>query len=176
MFCEWSAEFDHLPIGDETGGLSTWELLRRDHSDRAGSHPPQPRWGGTSGLVACLGVWARYARWNYGGADLVLLGWWTGDDVSVVSLLRGFASAPEHHSPPGACAFSFATYRWGEITKPYVIPTWDTGKQILRIHKRFLSGLTSAILDYFCITNPRTWLAVGPTICARDQATATPPF
>ena len=90
MFCGWSAEFDHLPIGDETGGLSTWELLWGDHSDRAGSHPPRPRLGGSSGLVAWLGVWARFARWNYDGADLVLLGWWMGDDASVVSLLRDF--------------------------------------------------------------------------------------
>ena len=90
MFCGWSAEFDHLPIGDETGGLSTWELLWGDHSDRAGSHPPRPRLGGSSGLVACLGVWARFARWNYGGADLVLLGWSTGGDASMVSRLRGF--------------------------------------------------------------------------------------
>ncbi len=109
MFCGWSAEFDHLPIGDETGGLSTCNLLWRDHSDRAGSHPPQPRLGGVSGLVTCLEVWARFARWNYGGAELVFLGWWTGGDGSVVSRLRGFVGAPEHSSPPGACAFSLAT-------------------------------------------------------------------
>jgi hypothetical protein len=89
MYRTRSPEFDHLPIGDEIGGLSTCNLLWRDHSDRAGSHPPQPRLGGTLGLVACLEVWARFARWNHGGAELVLLGWWPGRVASVVSRLRG---------------------------------------------------------------------------------------
>jgi len=54
------------------------------------------------------------------------------------------------------------TRGWGEYNKVQVTPSWFTGKQILRIHKRFLSGLTSATPDYFCLPSPRTWLAVPP--------------
>ncbi|MEI7578276.1 MAG: RHS repeat-associated core domain-containing protein [Armatimonadota bacterium] len=54
-----------------------------------------------------------------------------------------------------------------------MIPSWDTGKQILRIPERFLDGLTSATPDYFCLPSPRTWLAAGSKSYGYDAAGRT---